>query len=406
MIEVYPEIVLQGSQISVARVKKRYLVGVIGRQWGKTTVGTSRMAYKASQDAGDYMWVAPYYSQAYEAFLRFEKTFSRIIRGVNHSKSEILIAAAEPGSDTGTGTSRIIFRGSDNEDSLRGYTLKGATLDECGVMKKSVWSTNVRPMLMIHRGWADFYGTPKGWNWFRDIYMVARSSNEWEAVNLPSNDGPLVSREEFEEIRATTDSLTFRQEYLAEFIEDGSGVFRNVRACIGGELEAYKPGDQYIAGVDLAKSKDWTVIIIVNVSTMHVAYFERFNQIDWSVQEQRIKNALRRYGCIANIDATGVGDPIYERLSAAGAAVAPVKFTAQTKAHLIQNLALMIENQEITFPEIPELISELTVFNALPGRFTKYEAPAGYHDDCVIALALAVKDLANGGDAPMFGDVD
>ena len=50
----------------------------------------------------------------------------------------------------------------------------------------------------------------------------------------------------------------------------------------------------------------------------------------------------------------------------------------------------MIENGEITYPEIPWLINELKIFGYenKNGKIV-YEAPQGYHDDCVIALALA-----------------
>ena len=48
----------------------------------------------------------------------------------------------------------------------------------------------------------------------------------------------------------------------------------------------------------------------------------------------------------------------------------------------------------ILFPKINELIEELESFSyeITPNGF-KYTAPDGYHDDCVIALGLAVHGL-------------
>lgn len=56
---------------------------------------------------------------------------------------------------------------------------------------------------------------------------------------------------------------------------------------------------------------------------------------------------------------------------------------------------MMIENQQISIPNIPELINELKLYGykTTPSRNVQYGAPEGYHDDCVIALALAAWQL-------------
>ena len=56
-------------------------------------------------------------------------------------------------------------------------------------------------------------------------------------------------------------------------------------------------------------------------------------------------------------------------------------------------MSLKLEQEEVSFPEIKELIHELEVFEyefSPQTRSVKYNAPAGYHDDCVNSLALAV----------------
>lgn len=47
------------------------------------------------------------------------------------------------------------------------------------------------------------------------------------------------------------------------------------------------------------------------------------------------------------------------------------------------------------YPEIPELVNEFKIFGYEIGSTgTKtYRAPEGYHDDCVVALALAAWQL-------------
>ncbi len=90
------------------------------------------------------------------------------------------------------------------------------------------------------------------------------------------------------------------------------------------------------------------------------------------------------------LDATGIGDPIFDDL-VNHIRVTPYKFNNKSKQELIINLALAIEQQKISFPPHTELISELEVFgyDITPNGNVRYNAPEGFHDDIVIALALA-----------------
>ena len=66
------------------------------------------------------------------------------------------------------------------------------------------------------------------------------------------------------------------------------------------------------------------------------------------------------------------------------------KFTNESKQNLITSLQVAFEKKEISYPEIPILLDELEAFEyemLVSGKF-RYSAPEGYHDDCVIALAL------------------
>jgi phage FluMu gp28-like protein len=76
-------------------------------------------------------------------------------------------------------------------------------------------------------------------------------------------------------------------------------------------------GRRYVMGVDLARHVDFTVIVVLDVT--HVPYrmvhMDRFNQISWQVQVQRIKTAARRFDVDqVVVDQTGVGDPVIEQL--------------------------------------------------------------------------------------------
>jgi hypothetical protein len=95
------------------------------------------------------------------------------------------------------------------------------------------------------------------------------------------------------------------------------------------------------------------------------------------------------------IDSSGVGDPVEDELCREKVRVDGYKFTNATKKDLIENLSIMIENQQLSIPQIPVLINELKLYGYKTTRSgnVQYGAPEGYHDDSVIGLALAAWQL-------------
>ena len=374
----------------------RFQVASIGRQWGKTTTMLARIGARACMDRGQYWWVAPTYPQARVAYNRFLRAFAPAVSKVNKSYQEVEVR----------GGAVISFKGSDSPDNLRGETLKGAVLDECGMMRSNIWPEIIQPMLRVHKGWATLGGTPKGPNWFRDVYFRAPDDPDWSRFHYPSNQSPFFSDDEFEKARASTSERIFRQEYLAEFLADDNDVFRGINDCIAGQLHGAQSGVSYVLGVDVAKHADWTVIVVLDIVHNKVVHFERFQKIDWPFQIERIAAASTAYNRgMVFLDATGVGDPIFDALTQKGAPVVPVKFTNAVKSDLVQKLSLAIEQRAVTFPDIPELLGELRAFSfeRLPSGLTRYSAPDGLHDDCVMALALAVMGMGHGSAIASFG---
>ena len=98
------------------------------------------------------------------------------------------------------------------------------------------------------------------------------------------------------------------------------------------------------------------------------------------------------------MDSTGVGEPVYESLRAAGCRVRPYPFTARSKADLVNNLALQLEGRKLTLPRYhlwPEGLDELEAFeySVTDAGNVRTGAPHGVHDDCVVALGLAAWQL-------------
>ena len=153
-----------------------------------------------------------------------------------------------------------------------------------------------------------------------------------------------------------------------------------------------RPGVRaYSTGIDLARTADFTVLSTLDPDGRQV-HFERFNQISWARQIEAITAVLGRYPGTAVVDATGVGDPIFEALAARRLNVQRFQFTNASKLELIDGLALALERGHLRLMDVPEQEAELLAFEyqMTPGsRTIRMGAPDGMHDDCVIALALA-----------------
>lgn len=378
----------QGAQWDFYRLDTRHTVSVIGRQWGKSTIAMLRAVKKVMSRAdANHLWTEPVTSQAKVQFKRFIKDYKHFYTGINLTDMEATLH----------GGGRIKFTGSDNYVNLKSDTLTSATIDECGTSHPELWHEVIRPMLAVNRGGCDFIGTPKGKNWFFDLWQQSGDDAEYSRLRFPSNTSPFFSQAEFDRIKANTPEAMFRQEYLAEFLDEGSEVFRFFKDCVSGTLAPPLAEGNYIMGVDLAKHNDWTVITVWDIDRSHLVYIDRFNQIEWPMQEHRIIAAAETYNnAIVYLDATGVGDPVFDRLRHR-AHVVPIKLTAPVKAHLIEKLAFALEKREITFPEIPELIAELQSYSIekTPAGNVRYSAPSGLHDDIVMSMALAVAHLGN-----------
>ena len=292
----------------------------------------------------------------------------------------------------------LSIHGSDNPDSLRGVDFRGVVIDEWAFVDPVVWFEIIRPIIAQSRErWAMFIYTPNGRNHAYMMHVKNKDEPEWKHYTLDAETSQIIPQEELVKIKREIPAITYAQEFMCEYGDGSSGVFKGVDYCISGFMEKKKLGLSYVTGVDLAKIQDWTVLITICRETRHVVSFRRFNQIDWSVQKEMILDEVRAYDSMAVIDATGVGDPIYEDLSKAGVKARPFKINNANKKELIDRLSVSIEQRLITFPDITALIDELKVFSyeLTPSHNIKYAAPQGMHDDCVISLALAVWGIRN-----------
>lgn len=344
---------------------------------------------RAIENPGLYWITAPSYRQV-KAIV-----WQRLKQVLLPDKDSWKFNEAELSAENIDNKAKIELRGCDNEDSLRGVGIKGVCIDEAASTKANVWPEIIRPMLADYRGWALFTSTPKGKNWFYDLYSLGLddTQKEYKSWQYPTTINRYIHPDELKAAKLEMPETVYRQEFLAEFIDDDLGVFKKINQCIAGEPLSAEPGRFYVIGVDLAKTADFTVLTVLDSITREIVCVERFKDLLWAEQKFRIQGLAKKYNnALCIVDSTGLGDPVVEDLRFSGVSCDEVKFTLTSKKQLVENLAVALENRSITIPrENDVMIEELKCFayKVTPSGKLSYAAPEGKHDDCVISLALA-----------------
>lgn len=383
------------GQMEVHKSRKKRRVLACGVRWGKTKAAAMEAVAAALEpkDRSIGWIVAPTYDLADRVFreiqvVTLEKLRHRVITMKEHERRLVL-------RNMSGGTSEIRAKTADNPVSLLGEGLDFVIVDEAARLKPGIWENHVTQRLIDKQGWALLLSTPKGKNYFYDLFLRGQGRDpDYESWNHPSWNNPYLDRPAIEAERDRLPQRFFDQEFGGQFAEGAGQVFRNIHECATGEFQDLMANTIYVGGLDLAKTEDYTVLAIMSSDRRLVA-LDRFHRLDWFLQVTRIKATLDRYANAPVItDVTGVGDPIYESLRIAGCNALAYPFTARSKAALINNLALQLELKRITLPRrelCPELIDELESFefSVTDSGNVRSGAPSGRHDDTVIALALA-----------------
>lgn len=357
------------NQRQILDSNKRFIVVMCGRRFGKSEL-SQILGITEALKGGSVAYVTPTYGLAQVFFERLIKTLP-----FKNNISKLKIYCPNEGS--------IEFFTGERLDNLRGRKFHLVIIDEAAFISdlEDGWNNSIRPTLTDYEGRAVFLSTPRGKNFFYSLFMK-QGENDWQSFKFSTYDNPHINPREIDDARIQLPEVVFNQEYLADPAENSANPFGNafIRRCI--KPISAQPIVCY--GIDLAKSVDFTVIIGLD-NNGNVAYFDRF-QLDWHNTKETIKRLPR---APITIDSTGVGDPILEDLLREGVNIEGLKFTSQSKQQLMEGLASAIQQGRIGFPE-GVIVDELDVFEyQFTANGVRYSAPSGFHDDCVVSLALA-----------------
>lgn len=381
----------------------RFRVLATGRRWGKTKSGLFelvRILAKAKEDFPIGWVVAPNYPLVNINWDEMLELMGPLIltRNIQDHWMEIQV-----GERNGKPRKcKVEFKSAEkDEQGLLGRGLSGAMLDEAKLISRRAWDEGVRPALADKLGRAVIVSSPKGRNFFYELYLRGQETSstydsQWKSWNHPTISNPYFSPAEWEYLKKTETERTWREEWMAEFLEESSEVFHGLSGLPICQMLP-TPGADGVIGVDLARTVDWTVILVME-SSGRVVQATRIKELNWSVQVRLIESIANEFPTFRLIiDSSGVGDPIEDSLRERGLGVFGVKTgTSKIKTDLIEGLQIAIAQKRIALPkELLWLWDELKDYTSeqLPTGHVRYTAPPGKHDDGVIALALCVYGL-------------
>lgn len=309
---------LHEKQREIAQNQSQFKVIRAGRKGGKTAFEVESISYKATAPIKTLnlsrtdiknrkvLYIAPTQKQARTIIWEALKTR---LAGVGEPKESLL----EMKLPTADGTNSTIYiLGWENRENARGFfDVTHITFDEVDTMKDFFisFSEIFYPMILDTNASMDFIGTPKKENPnLRRLEKEAENKTNWSTFHFTSKDNPHISQDALATITADMDKTTYKQEILAEHVEDAGALFRYTSLVDMFSNTVTKTGQKYLI-VDIADDgSDKTVFSFwEDLECYRIEQFEGLNT-------ETIINQIREYAADQRIpyshicvDAIGVG---------------------------------------------------------------------------------------------------
>jgi hypothetical protein len=384
------------AQKAINQGLRRFAVINAGRRFGKD-IYTMNKVIEGALAGWPVAWGAPSYKMLSENWKTFKHLLAPIISKPHEQEKQLELI-----------TGGVLDMWSlDAPDRIRGRKYKRFVLNEAAMVPDllDVWNMIIRPTLMDLEGDALFPSTPKGLNGFFTLWQMADSDPNWARFHYTTYDNPYIPKSEIDDLQRTLPERVFRQEILAEFIEDGS-FFQNIDAAavvVDRDTPDNHQGHHLVMGIDFALSQDWTVITVGCRDCTRVVDWQRFQQLDFTYQRERIIDMAKRWGVRGVLpERNSIGEPNIEILMQRGLPVMRgpdegfgFNTTATSKPALIQGLAAGLEHDGFKVPkDYADELRSYEVEMSVSGH-PKFSAPEGQHDDRVISLALCWYAMTN-----------
>lgn len=313
---------LHPKQKKIVESQARFKTIRAGRKGGKTALEVEIICFKATVKATalhltksvfptgrKVLYIAPTQSQARNIVWQALKNR---LHGIG-TPNEQMLQMRVPNED---GTESTIYVGGwENRENYRGLTdVVHITFDETDTLREFFisWLEIFRPMFLDTGGSADFVGTPKKENPnLRRLEKDFSEKNErFESFHFTSQDNPFLDRNELIAIEEEykNDRAAYRQEILAEYVENSGALFKYDALIDTFTVSITKQGNKFLI-VDVADDgTDKTIF----------SFWEDLEEIRREefagLNTETIVNQIREYAALERIpysqiavDAIGVG---------------------------------------------------------------------------------------------------
>jgi hypothetical protein len=308
---------------------------------------------------------------------------------------------------------RIAVKSAWHEESLQTAGLDFLWVTEAQDISNEAFQ-RLRPMLIsperlsraVWEGIPALY--PEHWWWkLADYAKSGRDENYYYSTGTAFQN-PFLTEDQLQAIetdRQLYPLAVWERMYLAKRSES-AGFFHKIDACTRGDMLSMPlPGNAYVAGLDLGRKADPTVLWIADAQLRQAVYHLTFDvATSWADQKAAVIDSCKDWHLRELwVDSTGMGGDMYcEELEEADLPV--IRYNIHTnnaatsgpyrgsRDELLYGLAVSMERETFHYPQQESLLRQLRAFQMVSrsGGRPRPDHPAGEHDDEVFALGLAL----------------
>ena len=298
--------------------------------------------------------------------------------------------------------SKLQFFSAEQGSSLRGQTFTHCICDEFSFFKMEqtdgthLWFDILSPTLKVRGKKCLFVGTPLGKNnILYEMYQRGLSDDFPDYVSILKNiysDG-FITPEEIEKTKKEIPDISFRQEYLCQWLDDGLTFFQGYSDCF--DIDKWT-GNKCWIGVDFSSDGQDSTICAKISENGSVEIFEAKGTLD--MKYRQIADYINKSNPLAvYAENNGVGSPMIDQIKKLvrnRGKIYEWTTTNSSKEEIVSDLAVAIANREVHFINSDsKLYNELGNFVVTVSKTRKltFAARGSGHDDTVLATCIALR---------------
>lgn len=357
------------------------------RQIGKTFILTNlSLAWAMNEGNQLIMVISPTDTQA-------KKIYQQTLESFGDAHNDFIKSTRGSGGNTDIilqNGSKILYRSAQSENTLRGYSLNYILIDEAAFIKEDVWRTILAPSLSVKGKKVFFCSTPKGSNFFKQLYYKGIDGDEgYSSFKITYHQNPYANLDFIREQKELLPAAIFDQEYLGTFT-DSTGVFKNIDEIAKYPVSEPR-GQRCTIGIDIAFVNDYTVAVCIGSDGVMLDYI-RFNKTETPELVDILSKFIKKWKPSRTvIETNNQGLPVYDLLRRTGVSnLQEFNTNSSSKKEIINALMAACSNKELGLLDDQQVKEEMKAFTyqLSPSGNVTFAASHG-HDDIVMATAFA-----------------